>query len=84
MKAKITEMNKGQETRYKKHLQNRVPQAITDVFNCATNIEEYGLINYDASQLHTELTKLTNTITKMDKQDERIMKEHYARHGAGQ
>ena len=41
-----------------KKAEDRVPQAINDVHDCATNVEEYGLVNYDSTNLHKELELL--------------------------
>lgn len=41
-----------------KKSEDRIPQSISDVWDCATNVDEYGLVDYDSTNLHNELEKL--------------------------
>jgi len=48
-----------------KKQEDRLPQTINEVWDCATSIEEHGFIGYEASNLHKELQKLKDAIVKL-------------------
>ena len=50
-----------------KKSEDRVPQAINDVWDCATNVDEYGLVDYDSTNLHIELEKLQEKLAIINK-----------------
>ena len=48
-----------------KKQEDRLPKTISEVWDCATSIEEHGFIGYEASNLHKELQKLKDAIVKL-------------------
>ena len=49
--------------------EDRLAQTISEVWDCATRIENHGFIGYDATNLHKELQILKETLVKL-KQNE--------------
>ena len=52
-----------------KKTEARLPKSISEVWDCATGIENHGFIDYDATDLHKELQKLKEALVKL-KQNE--------------
>tara|TARA_Y100001951_G_scaffold97784_1_gene97844 strand:- start:612 stop:842 length:231 start_codon:yes stop_codon:yes gene_type:complete len=48
-----------------KKQEDRLPKTISEVWDCATSIEEHGFIGYEADNLHKELQKLKDAIVKL-------------------